>query len=83
MMTVALHCRIIGRPGRAQGLSQFMDYAKGLGSDVWICTKEDVARYWYDKYYPMGQGNPVNQKSPVKTKPPPVEAESWLWNPFY
>ena len=58
-MSVGLHGRIIGRPGRAAGLAHFMDHVKGLGSEVWVCSREDIARYWYDKYYPMGQGTPV------------------------
>lgn len=61
MMSVGLHCRISGRAGRAAGVSQFMDYAKSFGSDVWICTREDIARYWYGKYYPKGQGTPVGK----------------------
>lgn len=59
MMSVGLHCRIIGRPGRAAGLSHFMDHVKGLGSEIWVCTREDIARYWYGKYFPTDPGSPV------------------------
>ena len=63
MMTVGLHCRLVGRPGRAAGLSEFMDFAKSLGKDVWICTREQIARHWYDHHYPRGGGSPVKVPS--------------------
>jgi allantoinase len=46
MMTVSLHCRLIGRPGRMAGLARFLDHA--LGHDkVWICRRTDIARLWH------------------------------------
>lgn len=74
MMTVSLHCRIVGRPGRASGLADFMDHAKSLGSDVWICTREDIARYWYDKHYPVGQGTPIGTQA-VQSKSQKLQRE--------
>ena len=56
MMSVGLHCRIVGRPGRCAGLADFLDYAKKLGKDVWICTREDIANHWHEHYYPRGAG---------------------------
>jgi len=45
MMSLALHDRLIGRPGRAEGLARFLDYA--LDHDrVWICRGVDIARHW-------------------------------------
>ncbi len=45
MMSVGLHDRLIGRPGRAVGLARFLDYV--LDHDlVWICTGEEIARHW-------------------------------------
>lgn len=45
MMSVGLHMRIVGRPGRAAALARFLDYA--LGRDgVWVCRREDIARHW-------------------------------------
>lgn len=52
MMTVGLHCRLVGRPGRAAGLKQFIEYAKSKGDDVFICTREQIANHWYDNHYP-------------------------------
>ena len=46
MMTVSLHCRLIGHPGRIGGLARFLDHA--LGRDrVWICQRTEIARHWY------------------------------------
>ena len=45
MMSLALHDRLIGRPGRAHGLAKFLDYV--LEHDrVWICRGIDIARHW-------------------------------------
>ena len=45
MMSIGLHCRIIGRPGRAAGLIRFLDYVQNK-SDVWITRRIDLARHW-------------------------------------
>lgn len=42
MMSVGLHCRIVGRPGRAAALADFMDFAKSYGKEVWICTRYET-----------------------------------------
>lgn len=54
MMTVGLHCRLVGRPGRAAGLDEFLDYAKSYGDEVWICRRDEIAKYWYRNHYPQG-----------------------------
>ena len=46
LMTVALHCRMIGRPGRISALSQFLEYVAHHDS-VWLCHREDIARHWH------------------------------------
>ena len=45
MMSVGLHCRMVGRPGRAAALARFLDYVKGF-DDVWIAKRIDIARHW-------------------------------------
>ena len=45
MMSVGLHCRLIGRPGRAASLKRFVDYVKGHG-EAWIATRGDIAAHW-------------------------------------
>jgi putative urate catabolism protein len=45
MMSVGLHCRIVGRPGRAQALARFLDYVQ-QHEDVWVTRRGDIARHW-------------------------------------
>jgi len=54
MMSVGLHCRLVGRPGRAKGLEEFIDFAKSLGDDVWICRRDEIALHWYKNHHPDG-----------------------------
>ena len=49
MMSVGLHCRVIGRPGRITALTRFLDYVGEHSEDVWIATRENIARYWIDE----------------------------------
>jgi allantoinase len=51
MMSVGLHMRLIGHPGRAAGLARFLDYVAGK-PDVWICRREDIAKHWYAEHPP-------------------------------
>ena len=51
MMSVGLHCRIIGKPARAVALRQFIEYAKGKPG-VWFTRRIDIARWWLDRYPP-------------------------------
>jgi len=45
MMSVGLHCRIVGRPGRFQALKRFIEYAKSHDA-VWFTRRIDIARHW-------------------------------------
>ena len=49
MMTVGLHCRLIGRPGRAAALKRFVDYVQSHDK-VWIARRIDIARHWRDHH---------------------------------
>ena len=49
MMSVGLHCRIIGSPARAAALRQFLEYAKEH-PDVWFARRIDIARRWVEQY---------------------------------
>ena len=49
MMTVSLHCRLIGRPGRIGGLARFLDYVHRQ-KEVWICHRTEIARHWYSAH---------------------------------
>ncbi len=45
MLSVGLHCRLAGRPGRTAALARFIDYARGH-ADVWFARRIDIARHW-------------------------------------
>ena len=49
MMSVGLHCRLAGRPGRAASLARFLDYIATF-DDVWITRRIDIARHWRKRY---------------------------------
>ena len=46
MMSIGLHCRLAGRPGRAAALARFLDHAAGH-DEVWITRRLDIARHWH------------------------------------
>jgi len=51
MMSVGLHCRIIGRPARLAALRRFCDYIAGF-EHVWVTTRHDIAAHWLQTYPP-------------------------------
>ncbi|PRY95771.1 OHCU decarboxylase [Hasllibacter halocynthiae] len=52
MMTVGLHCRLAGRPGRAIALRRFLDHVREKGG-AWIATRADIARHWNEAHPPQ------------------------------
>lgn len=51
MMSVGLHLRLTGHPGRAAGLARFLDHV-ARHRDVWVCRRLDIARHWHAKHPP-------------------------------
>lgn len=49
MMSVGLHCRLAGRPGRAAAFERFLEYVECY-EDVWMATRLDIARHWRDTH---------------------------------
>ena len=49
MMSVGLHCRMIGRPGRIGSLDKFIAYAKEFPG-VWFATRAEIAQWWLDNH---------------------------------
>jgi allantoinase len=49
MMSIGLHMRIVGHPGAAQGLANFIEYAKSF-PDVWFARRIDIAQHWIDHH---------------------------------
>ncbi len=51
MMSIGLHCRLVGRPGRIQGLRRFIEHIQGH-EKVWIARRLDIARHWHQHHKP-------------------------------
>lgn len=49
MMTVGLHCRIVGKPGYFPALKKFVEYVNSK-EDVWVCSRSDIASHFKEKY---------------------------------
>jgi putative urate catabolism protein len=49
MMSVGLHCRLAGRPGRIAALARFLDHVQ-KHDKVWICRRVDIARHWIEHH---------------------------------
>jgi chitin deacetylase len=49
MMSIGLHCRLVGRPGRLAGLARFLDHAQAKGG-AWFCRRADIARHWRARF---------------------------------
>ena len=47
MMSIGLHPRIIGRPGRINGLKKILEYVS-RNKCVWVSKREDIAKYWLE-----------------------------------
>ncbi|MFM2422052.1 MAG: hypothetical protein RL291_582 [Pseudomonadota bacterium] len=57
MLSVGLHCRLIGRPGRAAALARFLDYVKSHDK-AWVPTRLEIARHWIKTHPPQGGYKP-------------------------
>lgn len=49
MMSVGLHCRLAGRPGRTASLARFLDYVQ-QHDQVWLCRRIDIAHHWHQNH---------------------------------
>jgi peptidoglycan/xylan/chitin deacetylase (PgdA/CDA1 family) len=49
MMSVGLHCRLVGRPGRIAALSRFIAHVQ-QHPKVWVCRRIDIARHWRNQH---------------------------------
>ena len=64
MMSIGLHCRLVGRPGRAAALARFLDYVQSH-SDVWVARRVDIARHWVMTHAPAGGWQPSRMSRPL------------------
>ena len=54
MLSIGMHCRLLGRPGRMRSLQKFLDHVQGH-TQVWICRRIDIARHWREVHpFPAG-----------------------------
>ncbi len=49
MMSVGMHCRLLGRPGRFRALQRFLDHVE-RHDRVWVCRRVDIARHWIARH---------------------------------
>ena len=49
MLSIGLHCRLAGRPGRVQAIRRFLDYAKSHDG-VWFARRIDIAKHWHEHF---------------------------------
>ncbi|WP_340678384.1 allantoinase PuuE [Paraglaciecola sp.] len=49
MLSIGLHCRIVGRPARMAALQRFIEYVQSHNK-VWCCTREQIARHWQEHF---------------------------------
>ena len=58
MLSIGLHCRLIGRPGRVQALKRFLEYARAHDG-VWFATREQIAQHWMAEHPPAPRKRPT------------------------
>jgi peptidoglycan/xylan/chitin deacetylase (PgdA/CDA1 family) len=56
-MSVGLHCRVVGRPGRAAALMRFLDYIMSH-ERVWVPTRLQIAQHWHDNFMDLAVNAP-------------------------
>jgi putative urate catabolism protein len=49
MMSVGMHARILGRPGRIMAMRKFLEYVSTF-NDVWFCSRREIADHWYKNF---------------------------------
>ena len=49
MLSIGMHCRLLGRPGRFRALQRFLDYIE-QHDRVWVCRRVDIARHWIARH---------------------------------
>jgi OHCU decarboxylase len=57
LLSIGLHCRLAGRPGRAAAVARFLDYVQSH-EQVWVATRLDIARHWIKTHPPAGGYQP-------------------------
>ncbi|HSR75300.1 MAG TPA: allantoinase PuuE [Xanthobacteraceae bacterium] len=58
MMSIGLHCRLTGRPGRTAGLARYLDHI-AKHDRVWVATRLDIARHWINEHRALADKAPL------------------------
>lgn len=79
MLSIGLHCRLIGRPGRIQALQRFLDHIRPH-SGVWIARRLDIAQHWHTNHPPHRHPRPsqMDQEAFVDTYGGIFEHSPWI-----
>ncbi len=80
MMSVGLHCRLVGRPGRVQALRRFIEYIQGF-EGVWTPRRIDIARHWQEHHpapAPWPRPSQMDRKTFVDTYGDIFEHSPWI-----
>ncbi|SDI99571.1 allantoinase PuuE [Lutimaribacter saemankumensis] len=79
MMSVGLHCRLIGRPGKLAGLKRFIDYIAGF-EGVWTPRRIDIARHWAETHPHRRKARPsrMDRATFVETYGGVFEHSPWI-----
>jgi putative urate catabolism protein len=56
MLSIGMHCRLLGRPGRIRGLQRFLDHLE-RHDRVWVCRRADIARHWISHHPYVAAGS--------------------------
>lgn len=80
MMSVGLHCRLVGQPGRAEGLKRFLDYIATFDK-VWVARRIDIADHWAEHHPytpPRLQPSQMDRETFVATFGSIFEHSPWI-----
>ncbi|SFG93084.1 OHCU decarboxylase [Palleronia marisminoris] len=79
MLSIGLHCRLIGRPSRAAALKRVMEYMSAH-EDVWFATREQIADHWAAKHPPVTRLRPsqMDRETFVKEFGGVFEHSAWI-----
>ena len=55
MLSIGMHCRLLGRPGRLRALQRFLDHIEAHDR-VWVTRRVDIARHWWERHPFGGDG---------------------------
>lgn len=79
MLSIGLHCRLMGRPGRVMALKRFLEYARGH-DDVWFATREQIADHWASVHPPAPFDRPsqMTKEAFVATYGGVFEHSEWI-----